>query len=136
MQNDGSAVGFRARGGARDLLSQAQEHEQGAQGGTQGGVHEGVQGGALGGITRAATPLQQHIEQGAPPSELTVIASHTRCVILVTHRLQGLMVSISRCAVCRWQPSAAWCRASPAACCRCSPARFSIATSGAFAAGV
>ena len=65
LQNDGSAVGFRARGGARDLLSQAQDHEQGAQGSTHGGVP--------GGPTRAATPLNQHfVEQGALPSELSV----------------------------------------------------------------
>lgn len=54
MQSDGSAAGFRARGGARDLLSQAQEHEQGASGGAQGGS------------TRAVTPLGGPFdEQGA-----------------------------------------------------------------------
>ena len=64
MKGDGSAAGFRFRGGARDLLSQAQEHEQGAEGGTQGGVHGVIQGGT----TRAATPLNQSFrEQGAPP---------------------------------------------------------------------
>lgn len=89
LQSDGSAIGFRARGGARDLLSQAQDHEQGAQGSIQGGVPRGV--------NRAATPLNQHfIEQGALSSELRVsYPANSVCVVIVTRLLQGSMVSIT-----------------------------------------
>lgn len=49
MQSDASAAGFRVRGGARDLLSQAHEHEQGAQEGPQEGTQGATQGRTQGG---------------------------------------------------------------------------------------
>ena len=105
MQGDASAAGFRARGGARDLLSQAHEHEQGAQGGPQGGTRGGAQGGDHRFMTQQSSSGGSHMggREGLPRAVLShplteqgALSLEALQAFIIVHLLQRSWISIVR----------------------------------------